>query len=49
MTATSDITVPRSRKRIDGWRWAGRIFLFIMLLYTAVPMVCVIAAAPLPT
>ena len=29
----------RRRKRIDGWRWAGRIFLVFMLLYTAVPMV----------
>jgi multiple sugar transport system permease protein len=28
----------RRRKPIDGWRWAGRIFLVLMLLYTAVPM-----------
>lgn len=25
--------------RIDGWRWAGRIFLVLILLFTAVPMV----------
>ena len=30
---------PRSRRRIDGWRWSGRFFLVFMLLYTAVPMV----------
>ena len=30
---------PRRRKRIDGWRWAGCIFLVLMLIYTAVPMV----------
>jgi multiple sugar transport system permease protein len=30
---------PRSRRRIDGWRWSGRVFLVFMLLYTAVPMV----------
>jgi multiple sugar transport system permease protein len=24
--------------RIDGWRWAGRVFLFFLLLFTAVPM-----------
>jgi multiple sugar transport system permease protein len=29
----------RPRRRIDGWRWAGRIFLALMLLYTAVPMI----------
>jgi len=28
----------RRRMRIDGWRWAGRIFLVFMLLYTAMPM-----------
>jgi len=30
---------PRPRKRIDGWRWAGRIFLFLLLLFTAMPMI----------
>ncbi len=29
---------PRPRARIDLWRWAGRIFLTIMLLFTALPM-----------
>lgn len=39
MTSVSQTVAPRGRKRIDGWRWAGRIFLAIMLLYTALPMV----------
>ena len=39
MTSTSDTATPRSRKRVDGWRWTGRIFLTIMILYTALPMV----------
>ncbi|MEP6567156.1 MAG: carbohydrate ABC transporter permease, partial [Mesorhizobium sp.] len=30
---------PRRRIRVDGWRWAGRIFLVFMLLYTALPMI----------
>jgi multiple sugar transport system permease protein len=30
--------MPR-RRRIDGWRWAGRLFLVFMLAYTALPMV----------
>jgi multiple sugar transport system permease protein len=34
MTTTST----RVRRGIDGWRWAGRIFLVIMLIYTVVPM-----------
>ncbi len=29
----------RQRVRIDGWRWAGRLFLLFMLLFTALPMV----------
>jgi len=29
----------RRVRRVDGWRWAGRIFLLFMLLYTAVPMI----------
>ena len=32
------IRTPR-RKPLDGWRWAGRLFLLLMLLYTAVPMI----------
>ena len=38
MSARSGISAPR-RRRIDGWRWAGRVFLIVMLIYTAVPMV----------
>jgi multiple sugar transport system permease protein len=34
------VTAPRPRgKRIDHWRWAGRVFLALMLFYTAVPMI----------
>ncbi|MET3899504.1 multiple sugar transport system permease protein [Devosia sp. UYZn731] len=36
---TSKTVAPRSRNSIDGWRWFGRIFLVLMLLYTALPMV----------
>jgi multiple sugar transport system permease protein len=25
--------------RVDGWRWAGRIFLLLIVLFTAIPMV----------
>ena len=39
MTAMSEGDAPRSGRRIDGWRWTGRIFLVFMLLYTAVPMI----------
>jgi multiple sugar transport system permease protein len=39
VTSTSDIVTPRSRRRVDGWRWTGRIFLAIMIFYTAIPMV----------
>src|SRR5436305_6097386 len=35
----SDIAAPRRRKRVDGWRWAGRILLLFMLLFTALPMI----------
>jgi multiple sugar transport system permease protein len=34
----STITRPRASRGIDGWRWAGRIFLVLMLIYTVVPM-----------
>ncbi|TIW40735.1 MAG: carbohydrate ABC transporter permease, partial [Mesorhizobium sp.] len=41
--STTAKTAPRGlsrrRMRVDGWRWAGRIFLVFMLLYTAVPMI----------
>ena len=36
------VTAPRQhqrRMRVDWWRWAGRIFLALMLFYTAVPMI----------
>ena len=39
MTSMTDSASERRRKRIDGWRWAGRLFLLFMLLYTALPMV----------
>jgi len=29
----------RRGKPIDGWRWAGRIFLVLILFYTAMPMI----------
>ena len=37
--AETATTLTRRRKRVDGWRWAGRIFLALMLFYTAVPMI----------
>ena len=37
MTNTARHTRPR-RKPVDGWRWTGRIFLVLMLIYTVVPM-----------
>ncbi|WP_262268754.1 MULTISPECIES: carbohydrate ABC transporter permease [Microvirga] len=36
--STASIVKTRAGKRIDAWRWGGRIFLVMMLLYTAVPM-----------
>lgn len=38
MTITANSVTTRSRKPFDGWRWSGRIFLLIMVLYTALPM-----------
>ena len=40
MTQTTDTPLkrPRSRRGIDGWRWTGRVFIVIMLIYTVVPM-----------
>jgi multiple sugar transport system permease protein len=40
MTATPNLppTRARSPRRIDGWRWAGRVFLVLMVIYTVVPM-----------
>ena len=37
MTSTAPIAHHR-RKAVDGWRWGGRVFLFLMLVYTVVPM-----------
>ena len=41
MTAMADSapTKPRGRRRIDGWRWAGRVLIAVVLFYTAVPMI----------
>ena len=39
MISMDKTAVPGPRKPVDGWRWAGRIFLGLMLLYTAVPMI----------
>jgi multiple sugar transport system permease protein len=39
MTTTPDLATPRSHRKVDGWRWAGRFFLAFMLIYTALPMV----------
>jgi multiple sugar transport system permease protein len=41
MTAmtTPDAHQRRRRKPVGGWRWAGRIFLVFMLIFTAMPMV----------
>jgi multiple sugar transport system permease protein len=40
MTVMTDSAADRRlrHKPIDGWRWAGRIFLVLMLIYTIVPM-----------
>ena len=39
MTSTTQKAAPRTRRPIDAWSWAGRIFLVLMLLFTAVPMI----------
>jgi multiple sugar transport system permease protein len=40
MSTIAETTTNRRprRKPIDGWRWAGRIFLAVMLFFTAMPM-----------
>jgi multiple sugar transport system permease protein len=38
MTAGSFTSQPTSRKPVDMWRWAGRVFLFLLLVFTVVPM-----------
>ena len=39
VTSTNAPAATRSRVRIDGWRWVGRIFLALMLFFTAMPMI----------
>jgi multiple sugar transport system permease protein len=39
MSMMGKTIAPPPRRSIDGWRWFGRIFLVLMLLYTALPMV----------
>jgi multiple sugar transport system permease protein len=39
LTSMTRIVATRRRKPIDVWRWVGRLFLLLMLLYTALPMV----------
>jgi multiple sugar transport system permease protein len=39
MTSMTAVAAARTRKPIDVWRWVGRIFLVLMLLYTALPMI----------
>jgi multiple sugar transport system permease protein len=36
--STASIVTPRRGKPIDVWRWVGRIFLVMILFYTAMPM-----------
>jgi multiple sugar transport system permease protein len=36
--STANIVATRRGKPIDVWRWIGRIFLVVILLYTAMPM-----------
>ena len=38
MSEQPEFTRPRSRRGFDGWRWGGRLFLVMMLVYTVVPM-----------
>ncbi len=38
MTAGTFTSRPVSRKSIDLWRWGGRVFLFLMLVFTVTPM-----------
>ena len=40
MTSETMRSAPAARRKpVDWWRWAGRFFLLLMLLYTAVPMI----------
>jgi multiple sugar transport system permease protein len=35
---TAAMTAPAARKPVDWWRWAGRAFLTLLLLFTVLPM-----------
>lgn len=37
-TRAQALARPRTRHGIDGWRWAGRVFLALLLLFTVLPM-----------
>jgi multiple sugar transport system permease protein len=39
MTEPPSRAVATNRMRTDGWRWVGRIFIALMLFYTAMPMI----------
>jgi multiple sugar transport system permease protein len=39
MSATPTRAETSTREPVDGWRWVGRIFIALMLFYTAVPMI----------
>ena len=38
---TAALTVARTavKRPIDGWRWAGRVFLTLLMIFTVLPMV----------
>lgn len=36
--SVSDLTAPAQRKPVDWWRWAGRVFLVFLLIFTVLPM-----------
>ncbi len=37
-TPPAALARPAPRKRVDGWRWTGRLLLTLLLVYTVVPM-----------
>jgi len=38
MTSISNNSTARRRRKVDGWRWAGRGIIVLLLFYTALPM-----------
>ena len=38
MTSTSNNSTTRRRRKLNGWRWAGRGILALLLFFTALPM-----------